>query len=127
MPTDRQAVIGSIDGPTWVYQALCNHGLPLYVGMARDVPRRIAQHRRDKPWWDGDVWAVVADLYGSRDLAADVERKQIKLLHPLRNIEGREPWWMEPHEVLGVEPLEFASFTPRGVDSLVALRMRGGT
>lgn len=108
--------------PTWVYNAICEHGLSLYVGMSRDLPTRISQHRKDKPWWDRDVWAVTADLYPTRDEAAEVERGMISLLHPHRNQVGREPWWMEPSVVLGFTPVDQTCLTSRGKDPLLHLR-----
>lgn len=82
--------VTSLDGPTWLYQAVCEHNGLLYVGIASDLSRRLAQHRATKPWWS-DVDAVVAGLYPSRTAALTVEAGIIGGANPVHNIAGKPP------------------------------------
>lgn len=86
----RRRRVAADDGPTWVYQAMCEHGGLLYVGVAHDVPRRIAQHRSTKSWWR-EVDIVCATRYESRTEALAVEARMIRGERPPHNIAGRPP------------------------------------
>lgn len=75
-------------GPTWVYQVRCEHEGLLYVGIASDLERRVAQHRSTKDWW-ADVDYVCATLEPTRSAAFALEARMISGLHPPRNIAGK--------------------------------------
>jgi len=77
-------------GPTWVYQLCCEHGGLLYVGIAVDLDRRLAQHRKTKAWWS-EVAHVVAHQFPTRDDARLAELDAINLRQPIYNIEGVRP------------------------------------
>lgn len=74
--------------PTWVYQAMCEHGGLLYVGVAYDIQRRLAQHRHTKTWWP-EVDILLATHYKTRRQALDIEGRMIRDRHPLYNIAGK--------------------------------------
>lgn len=96
------------DQPTWLYQAMCEHGALLYVGIAYDVPRRLSQHRATKAWWP-DVDAVCAIQYDSRDHARRLESRIIAGVLPQHNIQGK------PRRPLNPAPREYVLFDHRGV------------
>lgn len=75
---------------TWVYRCYCEHRSLLYVGVARDIDRRLAQHAATKPWWT-DVDEVLGDLYQTRRAALRVEAHCIKYDRPQHNIAGQSP------------------------------------
>jgi hypothetical protein len=57
----------------------------VYVGVTNHLPKRLTQHRNDKPWW-----SVVTDVriqhFDSRDEASAAEAVAIKDEDPLYNI-----------------------------------------
>lgn len=108
------ADLSPIDGPTWVYAAFCEHNGLLYVGVARDVPARIKQHRKDKPWWRAEVADVVANLYPTRREALAVEAHYIAMSRPLHNIAGQSGMAPHPHEVPPHRYSDLAFFDARG-------------
>lgn len=66
-----------LDSPTWVYHCFCSHNAEIYVGVARDVTRRLREHRARSPWF-GDVDAVIAFLYPTRQHALAIEAHGIR-------------------------------------------------
>lgn len=75
--------------PTWVYRLICEHGGPLYVGIAIDLDRRLAQHRAaSKPWWP-DVARVEAEQYPDRYRARLMESYYIVYERPLHNVSDK--------------------------------------
>lgn len=76
------------EGPTWLYQAYCEHQALLYVGIAVDLDRRLQQHRATKLWWPG-VNYVVACQYPTRVEAAQVELNMIRGTLPPHNQAGK--------------------------------------
>jgi hypothetical protein len=83
--------------PTWVYRCLCTHEALLYVGLAVDVDRRIAQHVATKDWW-GEVSFVDAELYPTRFLAYKMESFYIVYDKPKYNVQGAVPVPIPPHQ-----------------------------
>lgn len=89
--------VTELNGPTWLYQACCEHGGLMYVGIAVDLDRRIAQHRATKSWWP-NVDHVVGISYESRRLALDIEGRIIRGVHPRHNIAGVRRGAVDPKE-----------------------------
>lgn len=90
--------------PSSVYHLYDEDGALLYVGMASDVKRRVAVHRRRQPW--GRRVASVAVMFGPASYYAAMweERRQICDLEPLHNI----------HYNAGRVPAEVSRFSQRG-------------
>lgn len=86
----------AINDATWVYHCFCASGAKLYVGIAKDLIRRLTQHRAAQPWWP-HVDSVVADLYPTRRQALDVEAFYIKQGGRLKNVQGAPPEIAAPH------------------------------
>jgi len=78
------------DQPTWVYRLYCEHEMTLYVGIASDLDRRLAQHRATKPWWP-EVAIIEARLLPSRAEARALEATNIAAGAPRYNVSGRRP------------------------------------
>jgi predicted GIY-YIG superfamily endonuclease len=55
----------------------------LYVGCTADLPRRLDEHRRDKPWWC-EVATVEVEHFASKDEALRRESMLIRALRPER-------------------------------------------
>lgn len=62
----------------------------LYVGITGHLGRRIAQHEREKDWWE-DVAAATVEHYATRDEALAAERIAIETEGPLYNVEHASP------------------------------------
>lgn len=72
----------------YVYRCFDADGSALYVGCTLDVRRRMAQHRRNKPWADL-VDHVEVTTHAGRRAGFAVERDEIKRLAPIHNTLGR--------------------------------------
>lgn len=75
---------------TYVYYCFCAHGGLLYVGVAKDLQRRLGQHKA-KPWWP-DVDFITAHVYWTRAQALQVEQHVIWHDHPMHNVAGHNPY-----------------------------------
>lgn len=75
------------ESPTWVYEAYDDEGTLLYVGVAVDIDRRLAQHAATKNWWPM-VCLVDAARYEDRTIALTVESHAILTRSPLYNVQG---------------------------------------
>ena len=67
---------------------MCEHGELLYVGVAYDLQRRIAQHRATKSWWP-EVDRVLGIRYATRAEALVLENRMIKQERPCYNVAGK--------------------------------------
>jgi len=72
---------------SFTYRHLNSKGDVLYVGLAKDVIARSADHARGSAWWQG-VRRIEWDMYDNRDEAAWAERIAINTLNPRHNIAG---------------------------------------
>ena len=63
-----------------------DHSL-LYVGITDDLPKRLDEHRADKPWW-ADVDQVSTEDLPSRRRALEAEARAIFWEQPRHNILG---------------------------------------
>lgn len=77
--------------PAWVYRAYCKHGGLLYVGITGALSRRLAQHRKHKPWWRHEVARVIAYQFPDRASARRAELAAITYDQPFYNVEGVIP------------------------------------
>lgn len=73
--------------PTWVYRCFSTERHLLYVGIAHDVPRRMAQHAATKSWWD-KVDHIFTEQYATRRKALTVESWFITHHNPRYNVAG---------------------------------------
>ncbi|ORA25192.1 GIY-YIG nuclease family protein [Mycobacterium aquaticum] len=69
-----------------VYESQRRIRVPLYVGVTKNMPERLHQHRRDKIWWPlaGDI--KVHGYFHNREDAYEAEEQQIHALQPLLNV-----------------------------------------
>lgn len=74
-----------LEGPTWVYQVYDAHGYLAYVGIARNLSRRLGQHRAARPCWLRLTHVVRAERYASRTEAAIAEAHAIATRYPYGN------------------------------------------
>jgi predicted GIY-YIG superfamily endonuclease len=74
---------------TWLYRLFDVQDRLLYVGITRDLHKRMAQHAGDKPWWHL-VDRRTIRVYTRRELAADAETEAIRRERPLFNIAKAE-------------------------------------
>jgi predicted GIY-YIG superfamily endonuclease len=72
---------------TAVYRAYSTHGYLLYVGIAKDVERRMADHRRSSPWFV-DAARIDIKHYPNRWQAENAEREAIRAEQPIWNVVG---------------------------------------
>jgi hypothetical protein len=86
------------DRTTWVYELRDTDDTLLYVGVAVDVDRRIAQHAATKYWWR-EVIFINAARYATRKAALEVEAHTILTKSPIYNVQGVPP--EPPHEPIG--------------------------
>lgn len=70
--------------PTAVYCAV-QDGVIVYVGIATNFERRVAQHRRRSAWATEDVEFTLYCTSPSRRAALDLERKMIEEMQPANN------------------------------------------
>lgn len=84
----------SISGRPWglaealVYRFFDADGELLYVGCTFDMGPRIAQHRRDKRWWE-QVVTVTLERHPDRRTALDAEAAAIADERPRYNRAGQ--------------------------------------
>jgi predicted GIY-YIG superfamily endonuclease len=70
----------------FVYRLFDREGLLLYVGMTRDVRKRMKSHERTKAWWcDVDTERTVVTSHPCHAEAADAELVEIETTSPLCN------------------------------------------
>jgi hypothetical protein len=80
----------AIRGVPYVYFLVLATGEVGYIGVSRDVERRLKQHRRTKSWWT-DVQYVYAEPRPSLDEALAMEADCIAVTNPCHNSQGRGP------------------------------------
>lgn len=56
----------------------------LYVGITMDLPARVGQHRKEKPWWT-EVHHITIEQFDTRSAALAAEERAIKEDGPLYN------------------------------------------
>lgn len=71
--------------PHTLYRFFDKYGELLYVGITMDLPSRMGNHRREKPWWADAAWIDIQHC-DSRGEALDAERMAIKAEKPLYNV-----------------------------------------
>ena len=76
--------------PTAVYRLYDAARRLLYVGIAKDVGKRLTGHARQEPWW-GEVVYASAQLWPDRKAAAKAEDAAIKTENPVYNERGATP------------------------------------
>jgi hypothetical protein len=79
--------------PGYYVYRLWAGGTCLYVGRAGNsgpqrVARRLADHRRNKPWWS-EVTRIEVAAFASHDLIVAEEYRQIEARHPVHNKQRR--------------------------------------
>lgn len=62
----------------------------LYIGMSKDWPYRLSQHRRSKYWFN-DIARVVVEYHESRELALEAEKRAIQSERPQHNVTHNDP------------------------------------
>lgn len=67
----------------------------LYVGISADLPGRMQNHRRKKPWW-ALVDHIGIEHFDSRKEAMEAEKAAIKTEEPLYNDAHNANMWPEP-------------------------------
>lgn len=72
-------------GQAYLYRAYCRCGDLLYVGIADDLFRRMAGHRRGGSRWEPHMARLEYEIYRTRAEAEGAEQAQIRTLHPLHN------------------------------------------
>ncbi len=85
---------------TTLYRFYDEAGALLYVGITGDTGRRIAQHNREKDWWN-HVTNIRIEYHDYRYLALQAERTAIVTEYPMYNVVHsqsrdvvRDPrWW----------------------------------
>lgn len=93
--------------PHALYRFFDRTDVLLYVGTTAHLSARIAQHKRDKPWWV-DVRNITIEYFDTRSAALSAETKAIRTEGPLYNTTHNE---MVP--VPGGIP-EVVTWTPHG-------------
>jgi hypothetical protein len=115
---------------TALYRFWSTSGLLLYVGITKDPPKRLSQHKGDKPWWT-EVATVTIENYGSREEASAAERAAIRSEEPLYNValyDGSHSWWdylvVRAPELLAIEVATAADVRAGGCMERVLDRAR---
>lgn len=70
---------------TALYRIFGAAGILLYIGIGYDPDRRLASHRRMKPWW-ADVATITVEWFESRESAESTELIAIRDEKPLYNV-----------------------------------------
>lgn len=72
------------DEPHALYRFYGAGGTLLYIGITNEIPRRLKDHSRDKPWWLG-VTSIKVEHYPNRQSVLEAERRAIIAERPLYN------------------------------------------
>lgn len=75
---------------TAVYRLFDDDWNLLYVGMSRSVCTRIRRHELTQPWGDQIAYAF-ADMYETRWVASQEERRAIREERPIYNVIHQHP------------------------------------
>lgn len=70
---------------TGLYRLYSAQGVLLYVGIADNIPSRLKQHSKDKPWWP-EVASTAFQQFPSRAEAEAAEKRAIQSEQPLHNV-----------------------------------------
>lgn len=70
--------------PHALYRFFDRTDVLLYVGITADLPTRLKNHRREKPWWV-HVHHITVDQFDTRQDALDAEAEAIRTEGPLHN------------------------------------------
>ncbi len=71
----------------------------LYIGVTRDLERRLAQHLNEKHWYF-DIERIKVEHFRTRWAAEDAEKKAIAVEFPKYNLKDNEPGWTEYIEIM---------------------------
>jgi predicted GIY-YIG superfamily endonuclease len=71
--------------PHALYRFFDKYGDLLYIGITMDLPARMGNHRREKPWWT-DAAVIEIEHYDNRAAALEAERIAIKVETPRYNV-----------------------------------------
>jgi GIY-YIG catalytic domain. len=72
------------DEPHALYRFYGAGGTLLYIGITNEIPRRLKDHSRNKPWWLG-VTNIKVEHYPNRQSVLEAERRAIIAERPLYN------------------------------------------
>lgn len=86
---------------TAMYRFFDEDGHLLYVGISVDPTRRIEQHRKDKPWFVGEVDEIEVEWFATRVLALEAEEVAIWRENPIYNVRRDLPERPRTHVRLG--------------------------
>lgn len=81
----------------------------MYVGVAYDVRRRMAEHRLSHAWWVEHVAALEVEWYPSREVALEVERRALQAEQPRHNFlrsDFSRVRWHGPAQLLRAERID---------------------
>jgi predicted GIY-YIG superfamily endonuclease len=79
-----KALVGLPGKPHALYRFFDRTDVLLYVGITMDLPARVGQHQKDKPWWV-EVHHISVEQFESRSAALAAEERAIKEEGPLYN------------------------------------------
>lgn len=86
------------DEPHALYRFYGAGGTLLYIGITNEIPRRLKQHNKDKPWWLG-VSRIDVEHYPTRHAVLEAERRAIMAEKPLYNqVHNQGAPWEDTHE-----------------------------
>ncbi len=70
---------------TGLYRLYSASGVLLYVGIADNIPSRLKQHSKDKPWWP-EVTSTAFQQFATRAEAEAAEKAAIRTEQPAHNV-----------------------------------------
>mgnify|MGYP003404843917 CR=1 FL=1 len=70
---------------TGLYRLYSASGVLLYVGIADNIPSRLKQHSKDKPWWP-EVTSTAFQQFATRAEAEAAEKAAIQTERPVHNV-----------------------------------------
>lgn len=79
--------------PHALYRFFDRSDVLLYVGITADLPARIKNHSKGKPWWT-QIHNITVEHFDTRQDALDAERKSIREEKPLHNAQHNPHVWV---------------------------------
>lgn len=79
--------------PHALYRFFDRSDVLLYVGITADLPTRMKNHRKGKPWWT-HIHNITVEHFDTRQEALDAERKAIREEKPLHNDQHNPHVWV---------------------------------